>query len=281
VTNLDLAEEGAGLAAPARRFWIAGVPVDVVGRREIIAMFDHAVMRETPFVLANLNLHGLYCALTSAAMGKLLASRDTIVHIDGTPIVWAAKLAGMDIPPDARNAHIDLIPELLTLCAARGWPVVIVNSDQEGAGQNQAALETLVPGLQVAALSGYFDHGDMSQDAPQQQVIDQIIALRPALLLVGMGMPRQEAWIARIRTVVDVPMIMPVGGFADYFTGRTRMPPRFLGPLGLEWAYRLFHDPRRLGFRYLIEPVLLLCLLIKRMASGTKWGRQRDLNGEG
>lgn len=280
MTNTELVQEGTGPTASAGRLWIAGVPVDVVGRREIIAMFDHAVNYQTPFVLANLNLHGLYCALTSSAMGTLLVNKNTIVHIDGTPIVWAAKLAGIEVPADARNAHIDLIPELLELCAARDWPVVIVNSDEAGANQNQTALEALIPRLNVKGLSGYFDIDDLSEKAPQRRVIDEIIALKPALLLVGMGMPRQEAWIARIRSVVDVPMIMPVGGFADYFTGRTRMPPRFLGPLGLEWAYRLVHDPRRLGFRYLVEPFLLVGLLAKGLISRAKWGRQYKFDAE-
>lgn len=163
----------------------------------------------------------------------------------------------------------------------RGWPVVIVNSDTAGASQNQRALAALAPGLKIVALSGLFDDNDMSEGSTQKKTIEQIRALRPALLLVGLGMPKQEAWIARVRNLVDVPMIMPVGGFADYFTGRAKTPPRFLGPLGLEWAYRLIHAPRRLGFRYLVEPMLLLGLLIRARIEGAKWGRQPSASGQG
>lgn len=279
MTYTQLSHGGTSRVSGIRRFWIAGLPVDTVGRDEILGLFEHAVTRQAPFVLANLNLHGLYCALTTAPMAALLQSENTIVHIDGTPILWAARLAGVDIPPVARNTHIDLIPQLLELCAARGWLVVIVNSDTAGASQNQRALETLVSDLRIVALSGSFDDNDMGEDSTQKKTIEQIRMLRPALLLVGLGMPKQEAWIAQVRDLLEIPMIMPVGGFADYFTGRAKTPPRFLGPLGLEGAYRLIHAPRRLGFRYLIEPILLLGLLVKAFITGTKWGRQRGGDG--
>jgi len=73
-----------------------------------------------------------------------------------------------------------------------------------------------------------------------------------------MGMPRQEEWIAANSHRLSANLIMPVGGLMDYLTGRTSTPPRMLGRLGLEWAWRLASEPRRLAFRYLVEPCLLL-----------------------
>lgn len=258
-----------------QRFWIAGLPVDVIGRNQIVEMFERAVSRVEPFVLANLNLHGLYCALTSSIMGNLLRDENTVVHIDGTPILWASYVAGIKPPANARNAHIDLIPVLLKLCAERGWPVIIVNSDESGARQNEVALGELIPGLQIFGLSGYFDIEDDSEGGGQNKVLKRIREIKPKLLLVGMGMPRQEVWISKIYKNVEVPMIMPTGGFADYFTGRTRLTPRFLGSLGLEWAYRLIHSPKRLGFRYLVEPFILGAMLMARFRKPYRWGHSK------
>ena len=257
---------------PDRRVWLAGLPLDLLGEADILRLFGSAVAADDRVVLANLNLHGLYAALTTPEMSALLKAPDSLVHIDGMPIVWMARLSGAKLPERARNAHIDLIPKMLANCAAAGWRVAIVGSDAEGARENEDALARLAPGLQIKAFDGYFDMNDSRPGSRQSEIIAAIRAFRPALLLVGMGMPRQERWIAAVRDQLDVPVIMPVGGFADYFAGRTRTAPRFLGPLGLEWLYRLFHDPRRLAFRYLVEPILLLGLLVRETARGAAWG---------
>jgi len=263
----------ADMVRPEDRVWLAGLPVDVIRQTEIIALLEAAVMNARPTVLANLNLHGLYAALTTPVMGDLLRNPETIVHIDGTPIMWMARLLGQSVPPDARAGHIDLIPKMLRRCAERGWPVAIVGGRPEDASMNKRALASLAPGLHVASFHGYFDMADTRPGAPQVSTVEAIKALRPALLLVGMGMPRQEAWIAAHHQTLGVPVVMPVGGFADYFAGRTRTAPRVLGPLGLEWLFRLIHDPRRLAFRYLVEPFLLAGLLVRATAQGARWGR--------
>lgn len=263
-------------AAPAdRRVWMAGVPIDLIGESEIIALFERSVADADRIVLANVNLHGLYAALTTPAMMALLKGPDSVVHIDGTPVVWMARALNLKLPPKARNGHIDLIPKLFARCAAQDWPVVIVSGDAAAAAENARALAALAPGLRITAFDGFFDLDDDGAGSKQRRILDAIDTIKPALLLVGMGMPRQEKWIARIRGLVDVPVIMPVGGFADYFAGRTRTAPRWLGPLGFEWLYRLVHDPRRLGFRYLVEPFMLAGHLAVATARGAPWGRSR------
>jgi N-acetylglucosaminyldiphosphoundecaprenol N-acetyl-beta-D-mannosaminyltransferase len=271
---------GAPRFEPEKRIWIADIPVDVLSEAEIMALVDRSVQQEDRVVLANVNLHGLYTTLQTPPVMTMLNEPDTVVHIDGAPIVWMARLLGADLPERARHGHIDMLPKLLRRCAAAGWRVAIIGSDVEGAQENERTLEGIAPGLQVRGFSGYFDMADLKPDSVQSKMIEAVREFRPALLLVGMGMPRQELWIARNRRILDVPVIMPVGGFADYFAGRTRTAPRFLGPLGLEWLFRLACDPRRLGFRYLVEPLLLLGLLVRSTTKGARWGRD-DRFGRG
>lgn len=261
-----------------RRVWLAGVPVDCIGEDEVLTLFERTVRRGDRIVLANLNLHGWYAALTTPVMLDLLKARDSVVHIDGTPILWIARLLGARVSAKARNGHIDLIPKMLRQCAGMGLPIAIVGADEAGAEVNRKVLEAMAPGLQVLSFSGYFDMDDHGSSSYQTQIIDKLREHRPALLLVGMDMPRQEKWIAQIKDKVDVNVIMPVGGFADYFAGRTRIPPRFLGVLGLEWLFRLVHDPRRLAFRYLVEPLFLAVLLVQLTLKRSRWGRDRSMD---
>lgn len=254
------------------RCWIAGVPVDLIGEMGILQLFEQTVITGNSIVLANVNLHGIYCALRYPAMLSLLMRQDAVVHIDGTPVVWLLKALGCSLPANSRNGHIDLIPKMLEICAKRNWRVVVVGSDHTGAATNERVMNQLFPNLKIKAFDGYFDIEDVSSQSRQSHLLRSISEYRPNLMLVGMGMPRQEIWINSIKDLIDVPVIMPVGGFTDYFTGRAKMPPRFLGPLGLEWLFRLLSEPRRLAHRYLVEPFIMLHLMARATQAGARWG---------
>jgi N-acetylglucosaminyldiphosphoundecaprenol N-acetyl-beta-D-mannosaminyltransferase len=258
-----------------QRYYLADRPVDPYTSRELALLFQQLVRSDQKRVLANLNLHGLYCSFKSDVMMDLLTDNKTIVHIDGMPIRWLCNFRGARLSPDYRTAHIDLIPELMRDCAKRGLRIFLVGSSEAGAADNAAAFRHLVPGLDIVCRHGFFDTKDTSPGSATDVLINEINSKKTNLLLVGMGMPLQEEWIAAIKDRINVNMIMPVGGFADYFTGRTRTPPRVLGRLGLEWLFRLLEQPRRLAFRYLGEPLLLLHLLALNALKGGKWGPER------
>ncbi|HEY0053078.1 MAG TPA: WecB/TagA/CpsF family glycosyltransferase, partial [Caulobacteraceae bacterium] len=83
-------------------------------------------------------------------------------------------------------------------------------------------------------------------------------AFRPDVLMVGMGMPRQELWILDHFEALPDCVILPVGAAFDYEAGVQAAAPRWMGRLGLEWLFRLAHDPKRLFVRYCVEPWTLV-----------------------
>ena len=98
------------------------------------------------------------------------------------------------------------------------------------------------PGLRVSeTLHGYFT------EAESESIVQRIAKAAPDLLLVGLGAPKQEIWIHRNLDRLRVPVAMGVGGALDIFAGRVRRAPAVWQRLGLEWAYRLLQEPRRLG----------------------------------
>ncbi len=102
-------------------------------------------------------------------------------------------------------------------------------------------------------------HFDSAPEGPQNAaVLDSIRAFEPDVLFVGMGMPRQEAWILQNRAALGRCVIFPVGAAFDYEAGAIPTPPRWTGRLGIEWMFRLAAEPRRLCRRYLLEPWSLL-----------------------
>jgi len=81
---------------------------------------------------------------------------------------------------------------------------------------------------------------------------------KPNVLFVGMGMPRQELWIADNVEALPQAVILPVGAAFDYEAGVQKAAPRWMGRLGVEWLFRLFADPKRLFARYCVEPWFLI-----------------------
>ncbi len=94
-------------------------------------------------------------------------------------------------------------------------------------------------------------------------VVEKINAFRPHVLMVGMGMPRQERWILHRFDELDANAILQSGACFDYVAGAIPTPPRWLGRFGLEWLYRLACEPVRLWRRYLVEPWLVGAWLVR------------------
>jgi N-acetylglucosaminyldiphosphoundecaprenol N-acetyl-beta-D-mannosaminyltransferase len=124
------------------------------------------------------------------------------------------------------------------------------------AERSAQTLREQYPTLQIATAHGYFDSN--SGSAENQDVLDTINAYQPNLLMVGMGMPRQERWVLENRKHLSANAIVPSGALMDYLAGEIPTPPRWTGRFGVEWLYRLLCEPKRLAFRYLIEPWFVL-----------------------
>jgi N-acetylglucosaminyldiphosphoundecaprenol N-acetyl-beta-D-mannosaminyltransferase len=133
-------------------------------------------------------------------------------------------------------------------------------------GVAEVAAERLCerhPGLQIAAHHGYFL--DSAQD--EQAAIEKIRVFAPGLLLVGMGMPRQECWATARRAQLEVPVVMTVGALFEYLAGTVARGPRWLTDHGFEWLCRVWYEPRRLWRRYLIgNPAFLMLIVRQRFA---------------
>ena len=99
---------------------------------------------------------------------------------------------------------------------------------------------------------------------------------KPHILFVGMGMPRQESWIATVFYDLPACVVFSVGAAFDYEAGVQKSAPRWMGRVGLEWAYRLLHDPRRLFHRYCVEPWSLAPLALRELGAAFALRRRRQ-----
>jgi N-acetylglucosaminyldiphosphoundecaprenol N-acetyl-beta-D-mannosaminyltransferase len=168
-----------------------------------------------------------------------------LVTPDGMPLVWGLRLLGV---PDASRVYgPDLTPLVCEEAARRGVPVGFYGGQDDVLDDLAASLTTRYPGLRIAyRWSPPFRPLTTEEEA---RVADDLVRSGTRVLFVGLGTPKQERWMADHK---GLPMVMlGVGAAFDFLSGRKRQAPRALQGLGLEWLYRLAHEPRRLWRRYL------------------------------
>lgn len=243
---------------PLPELHIFGLKVNPLLKTAFIDFLAWHVARRKRVLVTHLNLHGIAVMYESAIMTRLMQRRDAIVTIDGMSLIVLARLAGHKLKAENRVTSLDYIESLFARALVEGWRIFYVGGEADVLNQGLAHFRARYPGLSIAGHSGYFDVKDDAPDSAQHRLLDTINASSIDVLIVGMGMPRQEEWVDAIREKVDVPVIITIGAMIEYFGGSLPMPPRWLGPLGVEWAFRLATAPHRLAFRYLVEPFVLL-----------------------
>lgn len=238
---------------------------------EYLSLLKYSVDNGAPCTILYHNLHSLYSYLSSESLRRFYEG--TTVLIDGMPVVWLYKLAGVKLTREHRITYVDFIMPMMELARDNGWKVYHVGQNSRS---QQAALNVIrekVPGIEIAGHDGYFDQTPQCDES--LKVIDGINQFGSNLLLVGFGAPRQEAWLHAHRDQIDAQAVLTCGACMEYVAGEVSTPPRWMGQVGLEWSFRLFENPRRFAFRYLVEPILL-ALMLARNWMGERLGRKAE-----
>ncbi len=162
----------------------------------------------------------------------------SLVVADGIGVVWASRIFGTPLPE--RVPGIELAEGALAAAGEEGRRVYLLGGEPDVAAEAAARLTQRFPGLRVAGTH----HGYFSEDEVPR-LVEEIAEASVDLLLVGLGAPKQELWIAAHRKRLQAKVVIGVGGSLDVFAGRTRRAPLVYQTLGLEWAYRLAREPRR------------------------------------
>jgi N-acetylglucosaminyldiphosphoundecaprenol N-acetyl-beta-D-mannosaminyltransferase len=223
-------------------------------------LVEQGIRERRKWIISCHNLHSVYL-LHKVARVREFYARAHWTYLDGMPLVAMGRLYGYPLQRDQRVTNTDWFAPLMKLAAGKGWRVFNLGSPKHVADKGAADLHRLYPDLQFEVQDGYFDASRGS--AENEALLERINAYHPDLLMVGMGMPRQELWTQENYARLDAYVILASNGAAlDYFAGAVPTPPRWSGRWGLEWFFRLVNEPRRLFSRYLIEPWYVLLLLV-------------------
>ncbi len=172
--------------------------------------------------------------------------RAAFILADGAPLVVASRRTANPVPE--RVAGSDLIYDLCALAADRGFAVYLLGGQPGIADAAARKLMVRYPGLRIAGTSCP-EPADLVEPGVDS-LIEKIRAAQPDILLVALGQPKGEFWLARNLQRLGVPVAAQVGATLDFVAGRVRRAPLIFQKTGMEWAYRIYTDPLRLGPRY-------------------------------
>ena len=219
------------------RFTLLGVPVDPLTEAEAVDWVARAITQRRPRLVISVNPERIMHAQRDPAFEAILRNAD-LALADGAGVVWAARRLGH--PPPERVAGVDFVAALAARGAAAGWRFFFLGG---GPGVAEAAgrvLSQRYPGFTLAGA-----HAGSPQPASDAATIDAVRSSGAQLLFLAYGASAEEAWLARNLAASGATVGMGVGGAFDFISGRVRRAPRWMRDLGLEWLFRLSHQPWR------------------------------------
>jgi N-acetylglucosaminyldiphosphoundecaprenol N-acetyl-beta-D-mannosaminyltransferase len=251
--------------------------VDVLGVQ--LALTDYAEMLDWIDAMVGSRQRGYLCACNvhtvtaSRSDPELRASLESSLAVnvpDGQPLVWAINTLGHPLSERVYG------PELMLQASARA--VEMGHRFYLYGGHNQGALVQLALNLRerypgVKIVGGYSPPHRPLSDEEQGAIAAEINHSQADVVWVGIGVPKQEKWMAAMRPHLEAPVLAGVGAAFDFHAGRVPQAPTWMQESGLEWAYRLTHEPRRLWKRYLRYNPQFVAAFARQLAA-----RRRDTN---
>lgn len=177
---------------------------------------------------------------------------------DGQWVVWAARALGTPLPEKISGS--DLTLPLAKRLGARGRSIYFVGG-AKGAARKAAQRLTAECGVRTAGI----EDGRIDLAAPDAALLGRIQAARPDVVLVALGSPKQELWIHRNVAALRPAVLLGVGATLDFLAGHVRRAPPWISKSGLEWAFRLALEPRRLARRYLLDDPRFAAIVLRTL----------------
>lgn len=215
---------------------VLGYPVDVVDETQALERIEKSWAKNRGMHVVTLNAEMVIQAQKDSELDRIIRHAHLIVP-DGAGAVWALRLDGH---ASYRVPGIELAHKALASAARHDLPVALIGGRKEVLEKLLQVLPSQHPGINiVASHDGFFDSNE------EKEMVEEIAAKQARLILVAMGVPRQEFFIDRWQSQLSAAVVIGVGGSFDVWAGFTKRAPALFRKLHLEWFYRLCSEPWR------------------------------------
>jgi N-acetylglucosaminyldiphosphoundecaprenol N-acetyl-beta-D-mannosaminyltransferase len=239
---------------------ILGVGVSLVNMDRALDVIDRAVQVKDLTYVCVCSVHGVMESQRSEELRRIINSAGMVTP-DGMPLVWLAR--GRD-PRVTRVYGPDLMLAEFQRSTTSGFRHFLYGGGPGVATRLAAAMKARFPGLKIAGtLEPPFAPLDQLTSPETAAAIN---ASGADIVWVGISSPKQERWMAKMRLLLEAPVLIGVGAAFDFHSGAIRQAPHWMQRSGLEWLFRLITEPRRLWRRYLVNnPWFVWSLALQRL----------------
>lgn len=241
------------------RLEILGVGIDRIDSQQALQQIGEFIENGEPHQIVTANAEIIYQASKNEKMRNVINAAQ-MVTADGSGVVWASRQLGQ--PLAQRVTGIDLVNSICQQSAKEKWKIYILGSAPGVAATAAVNIRNKFPGCNIIGTHhGYFNAKE------EKQILAELEQLKPDVLFVALGAPKQEYWIADHIQKLGIPVAMGIGGSMDVLSGNVKRAPKWMQKMSLEWLYRLLIQPTRFK-RVLALPQFMLA--VKKQAKQQK-----------
>ena len=233
------------------RLDVLGVGIDKVTSQQALERIGEFIASGQPHQIVTANAEIIYQASKNEKMRNIINNAQ-MVTADGSGVVWASRQLGE--PLEQRVTGIDLVNSICEQSAKDKWKIYILGSAPGVAATAAVNIRDKFPGCNIVGTHhGYFNAKE------EKQILAELEQLKPDVLFVALGAPKQEYWIADHLADLGITVGMGIGGSMDVLSGNVKRAPKWMQKMSLEWLYRLLIQPTRFK-RVLALPKFMLAV---------------------
>jgi N-acetylglucosaminyldiphosphoundecaprenol N-acetyl-beta-D-mannosaminyltransferase len=250
---------------------VLGVPIAAVDMKDAVAQIEEWIRSDARTFVTVTGVHGIMQSQDDERIRRIHHAAGMCVP-DGMPTVWIGRLHG-----HRRMRRVygpDLMLELMKVSVVKGYTHFFFGGKEGVAALLRERIEAKFPGVRVVGTwSPPFRALTMHEEAALKHCVDE---LAPDILWVGLSTPKQEQWMAAHVGRLNSKVMVGVGAAFDFHSGLVRQSPRWIQPIGLEWLFRLYMEPRRLWRRYLANNPRFIWLMLGQLLSRSSGSVKRQ-----
>ncbi|WP_342985843.1 WecB/TagA/CpsF family glycosyltransferase [Clostridium saudiense] len=233
--------------------------VDNLTMDEAINKIDELIINKKPSYVVTPNVDHIVKLEDDREFVEVYKEADLILT-DGMPLIWISKLKKNPIIEKISGS--DLFPEVCKLASKKGYKIFLLGAAE---GVAAKAAENLISKYDKLNIVGTYSpsYGFEKDQLEIKKIIGRVNEANPDILAVGLGAPKQEKFLYMYRKQLNVPVSLAIGASIDFEAGNIKRAPEWMQRSGLEWAYRLGKEPKRMFKRYLVDDMKIFKLIFK------------------
>lgn len=233
--------------------------IDNLNMHETLMAIDRIISKDRSAYVVTPNVDHIVQLETDKELQDVYKNASLILT-DGKPLIWISKWYGTPIKEKISGS--DLFPLICKLAARKGYRMFFLGAAEGVAAEAAKNLKRRYKNLEVVGTYSP-PYGFEHNPNELKKIQDMITNVKPHILIVGLGCPKQEKFMYHHCKELNVPISFGLGASFDFEAGKIKRAPKWMADHGLEWLFRITQDPKRLAKRYLVDDRKIVRLAIK------------------